>query len=432
MTTPSYVLMTAAHNEARFLPDTIASVLAQERPPRALDHRQRRVDRRDRPDRVRGGRSARLHPVPAVREHGEVPLRHGRHLLEEGLRRCAPACGASERSRARYLGNLDADVTFEPDLFARLLARMQAAPDIGLGGGSSTIRATGSANALFHQSRSGGRAAPVLPPRRSRTRSAAIFPLGQEDTIAQIMVRMHGYRVRAFEELRVLHQQDGEDKGRNPLKGQFHAGKMERAMGYHPLHMTARCAASAPAARSKARRGSRLHLGGRPGHSRRGAGRGRGVQPPAAAGEPPAAAARVARVAARRGPRGRLFHRLQSDRVLSLVAEVDIEQLAHPLNAPTAGPRDPQAGLDPADLDGAAGQTEPLDELRPAGAPEHPAPPDAASFGAIVVAVTARLSGLAARRAAGGRRRAVPIVAAEYPNDPVGARLVTGSVIFDK
>ena len=35
MTSPSYILMTAAHNEARFLPDTIASVLAQTVRPRA-------------------------------------------------------------------------------------------------------------------------------------------------------------------------------------------------------------------------------------------------------------------------------------------------------------------------------------------------------------------------------------------------------------
>ena len=37
MTSPSYALMTAAHNEARFLPDTIASVLAQKRPAGRLD-----------------------------------------------------------------------------------------------------------------------------------------------------------------------------------------------------------------------------------------------------------------------------------------------------------------------------------------------------------------------------------------------------------
>ena len=35
MTRPSYILMTTAHNEARFLPDTIASVLAQTVRPRA-------------------------------------------------------------------------------------------------------------------------------------------------------------------------------------------------------------------------------------------------------------------------------------------------------------------------------------------------------------------------------------------------------------
>ena len=66
-------------------------------------------------------------------------------------------------------------------------------------------------------------------------------PWGQEDSIAQMMARMHGWRVRSFDDLRVLHHKTAKEKSRHPLNGRFHTGKMERAMGYHPLYETAKC-----------------------------------------------------------------------------------------------------------------------------------------------------------------------------------------------
>ena len=56
-----------------------------------------------------------------------------------------------------------------------------------------------------------------------------------------MMARMHGWRVRSFDDLRVLHHKTAKEKGRRPLNGRFHAGKMERAMGYHPLYEAAKC-----------------------------------------------------------------------------------------------------------------------------------------------------------------------------------------------
>lgn len=56
-----------------------------------------------------------------------------------------------------------------------------------------------------------------------------------------MMARMHGWRIRAFDDLRVLHHKTAREKSRHPLNGRFHTGKMERAMGYHPLYETAKC-----------------------------------------------------------------------------------------------------------------------------------------------------------------------------------------------
>jgi glycosyltransferase involved in cell wall biosynthesis len=254
MTIPSYVLMTAAHNEARFLPDTIRCVLAQERPP------ERWIivsdGSTDDTDRIAS---------EAAEAHGFI-----RFLRFENKEKCPYVMGGISWKKvsalraglqslgevsAAYLCNLDADVTFEPDLFARLLARMEAAPDIGLGGGFIYNSSDGVLSPYFTNPDVVG--GPLQFFRRPVYDAiGGYLPFGQEDTIAQIMVRMRGYRVRAFEELRVLHNKTAKSKGRNPLKGQFHAGTMERAMGFHPLHMTARCAASV--ARSPLQSSARL------------------------------------------------------------------------------------------------------------------------------------------------------------------------------
>jgi len=241
MTSPSYILMTAAHNEARFLPDTIASVLAQTVRPRAWIIVSDKST--DETDRI---------AAEAAAEHGfirflrfENPLSRSPYPMGgiswkkvSALRAGLATLG--DVDAWAYLGNLDADVTFAPDYFATLVARMEANPDIGMAGG-------------FIYNSSDGREWPffvnldgVGGPNQFFRRAAweqidGYVPWGQTDVIAQIMVRMHDWRIRSFDDLRVLHHKTAKEKGRHPLNGRFHNGKMERAMGYHPLYAAAKC-----------------------------------------------------------------------------------------------------------------------------------------------------------------------------------------------
>jgi cellulose synthase/poly-beta-1,6-N-acetylglucosamine synthase-like glycosyltransferase len=241
LTTPSYILMTAARNEARFLPGTIASVLAQQIRPAAWvivsD------GSTDDTDRI-AAEAAAAHGFIRFLRHdnpGKSPYAMGGISWKKVTALNAGLASLGEAT-SDYLGNLDADVSFAPDLFARLLARMQAAPDVGLGGAFVYNVSDGVRAPYFASPDTVG--GPLQLFRREAWEAiGGYLPFGQEDTIAQIMVRMHGYRVRAFAELEVLHHKTAKSKGRNPLKGQFHAGAMERAMGFHPLHVTARCAA---------------------------------------------------------------------------------------------------------------------------------------------------------------------------------------------
>jgi biofilm PGA synthesis N-glycosyltransferase PgaC len=239
MTSSSYALITAAYNEARFLPDTIASVLAQAvRPAAWMIVSDSSTDDTDRIARE------------AAQAHDFI-----RFLRFQNTSKCPHPMGGTAWRKVSairaglaqldglpydYLGVLDADVTFAPDFYARLLERMEANPDIGIAGGF-----------IYHSSDRrewpyyinpkvvGG---PIQFFRRSvYEQIGGYVPWGQEDAIAQMMARMHGWRTLSFPDLRVLHHKTPKEKNRHPLRGRFHSGKMERAMGYHPLYAAAKC-----------------------------------------------------------------------------------------------------------------------------------------------------------------------------------------------
>lgn len=240
MPRPSYTLITAAHDEARFLPGAIAAVLAQEvRPALWIIVSDGSTDDTDRiaaeaaeaHDFIRFLRFEDRRPSP-------YPMGGISWLkvsaLRAGLARFGPAT-------SDFVGNIDADVTFAPDFFARLMARMEADPAIGIGGGF--IYNTDGAREWPYVASPETVGGPLQLFRREAWEAiGGYFPWGNEDAIAQIMVRMKGYRVRGFADLRVLHHKTAQAKGRNPLKGQFHAGRLERGMGFHPLHVSARWA----------------------------------------------------------------------------------------------------------------------------------------------------------------------------------------------
>jgi poly-beta-1,6-N-acetyl-D-glucosamine synthase len=242
MTSPSYSLMTAAYNEGRFLPDTIACVLAQDRrPERWIIVSDASTDDTDRIAAEAAETHDFIHFLRFENQEKCPYVMGGTtwkkvSALRAGLAKYGPLT-------SDYVCNLDADVTFEPDLFTQLIARMEAKPDLGLTSGYIWNISDGVTSPYFatNPDVAGG---PLQFFRRSVYEEIGGYvAFGQTDTIAQIMVRMHGHRVRSFPEFRILHHKTAKEKvGGSRLKGQFHAGKQERAMGFHPLHTMAKCA----------------------------------------------------------------------------------------------------------------------------------------------------------------------------------------------
>lgn len=135
MTRSRYTLMTAAYNEARFLPAAIEAVVAQTlRPDLWIIVSDAS---RDETDAIATEAAAAHDFIRFLRYENPAP-RSPRPMagiawkkvsaLTAGIAAFGPLTGD-------YLGNIDADVTFAPDFFARLIAKMDAAPDIGVGGG---------------------------------------------------------------------------------------------------------------------------------------------------------------------------------------------------------------------------------------------------------------------------------------------------------
>lgn len=240
----SYVLMTAAYNEARFLPATIEAVAAQSVAPAlwiiVSDSSTDATDAIVQEAAARHGfirflRHENRRPSPA-------PMGGTAWKKVTALRAGLAAFGA-EAPDTPFLGNIDGDVTFEPTFYASLMERMMADPALGLAGGF--IYHSSEGREWPYIARADGVGGPIQFFRRTAWDSVeGYIPWGQEDVIVQMALRMRGWGLRSYPDLRVLHHKTPREKNRHPLRGRFHTGTMERAMRYHPFYEAVKCAAA--------------------------------------------------------------------------------------------------------------------------------------------------------------------------------------------
>jgi poly-beta-1,6-N-acetyl-D-glucosamine synthase len=169
------------------------------------------------------------------------------------------AAFGAEAPDSPFLGNIDGDVTFAPDFYATLMERMAADPKLGLAGGFIYHASDDREWPYFVNPEVVG--GPIQFFRRTAWDAiGGYIPWGQEDAIVQIALRMQGWKVRSFPDLRVGHHKTPKEKKKNPLRGRFHTGMMERAMRYHPLYEAAKCAGAVT--RQPALLGSAAQLAG--------------------------------------------------------------------------------------------------------------------------------------------------------------------------
>lgn len=137
-----------------------------------------------------------------------------------------------------YIGNLDADVTFQRDYFECLLEKLDENEKLGIAGGmvgqfveNKFIRPDYNVNSVA--------GAVQMFRRRCFEEIGGYLPLrfGGIDAVAEVMARMCGWQVRSFAELTVHHHGRIGVAERGALSAKWRFGKRDYSMGMHPLFM---------------------------------------------------------------------------------------------------------------------------------------------------------------------------------------------------
>jgi glycosyltransferase involved in cell wall biosynthesis len=234
----TYVLVTPARNEEAFIEGTLRSVVNQHvRPLRWVVVSDGSTDKTD--EIVR--RYAEQHAwIELVR----MPERRDRQFAAKAR------CFAAGYERLRGLefdlvGNLDADITFDAEYYAFLVARFAERPRLGVAGTPFVEDASKphehsyahrSAN-LTHVS-----GACQMFRRECFEGVGGYVPIkgGAIDWIAVTTARMHGWETRTFVDKICYHHRKIGTGTHSPLRAKFHYGRKAYYVGGHPAWETLR------------------------------------------------------------------------------------------------------------------------------------------------------------------------------------------------
>lgn len=229
-----FVLITAARNEQNYIEKTIESVIHQTILPRLwVVVSDASTDRTDEIVRKYASeydfiRLKRLEGSNQRNFTSKVKaFRYGYEQLKD--------------MQYEFVGNLDADISFDSGYYEKVLEEFQHNKRLGIAGGvrydlcdrefRRVLCARNSVGGPFQLFR-----------RQCYERIGGFVPLegGGEDSVAEIMARMHGWHVESFPALRVYHYRATGTATGNILTARFRDGSKYYRIGYHPLFMVVR------------------------------------------------------------------------------------------------------------------------------------------------------------------------------------------------
>jgi glycosyltransferase involved in cell wall biosynthesis len=225
-----YVLITPAHNEEAFIERTLASMVAQT----VLPERWVIVDDGSTDETAKiVEKYAEGHP--RIELVGR-PQRHDRsfagkaHAFRVGLERVRSL-------KFNVIGNLDADISFDPDYFEFLLSKFDDDPQLGVAG-TPFIEDGGydSARDSFEGENHVAGGCQLFRRRCFEDVGGYIpNPAGGIDWIAVTTARMKGWRTRSFPEKRFHHYRTLGTAGRGPLRALYSYGEKDYYLGGSPV-----------------------------------------------------------------------------------------------------------------------------------------------------------------------------------------------------
>ena len=231
----SYVVITPAHNEERYIERTLQSMVAQT----VLPTKWVIVD-----DGSTDGtasvveRYAERHPFIRLVRKTRDPERNFARKVH------AFNCGLEELTGELYdfIGNIDADISFGSDYFEKILKAFEADPRLGISGGIVFTKFTDKFKTYDHTADSVGGKVQLF--RRACFEEIGGYrPLkfGGIDATAEIMSRMRGWKVcKSFEASAFEHRPTGFAYG-NSLVIKVCEGRRFYSLGYDPVFFFLRC-----------------------------------------------------------------------------------------------------------------------------------------------------------------------------------------------
>jgi len=233
----TYVLITPAYNEGRYLGKTIEGVLAQTlRPLRWIIVDDGSTDNTGEIIRGYAGRVGFIEGCPRRRMPQDTYYGSNVRAILQGYERLKD-CAFD------YLGILDADMILDPRYYEEVFRRFETNRDLGIATGTYVEEIA-------------GRWVEALLDRRSTPKALQVFrracyeqiggyvpcPHGGEDTYTEIMARMHGWQTWSFPEIRALHQKPvGAGVSQSLLRAKFRQGVTDYCLATHPVFMAAKC-----------------------------------------------------------------------------------------------------------------------------------------------------------------------------------------------
>lgn len=231
----SYVLITPARNEEAYIEETIKSVISQTILPKkwviVSD------GSTDRTDDIANKYAIRHDFIQLIRADGDRIRNFGSKAKSIDI-----GYGQLKKIEYDFIGNLDADISFDQNYFENILTKFHANMKLGIGGGviceiynGKTARQSTS----VEWSVSG---AIQLFRRQCYVDIGGYIPTKRGiDAIAEIMARMHGWEVRSFPEFKVWHHRPTGTAKQSILSAKFKLGMQDYSIGNLPSFEIVRC-----------------------------------------------------------------------------------------------------------------------------------------------------------------------------------------------
>lgn len=237
----SYVLVTAAYNEEGRIEETIKSVINQTHIPRKwIIVSDSSTDRTD--DIIRDYAARYKFITYARQEKRDIDAKRLEKVSIAQARAMALALEQLHDVEYEFLGNLDADITFEAEYYEKVINKLCDDPILGIaGGGAYNINPDGTLapGGFIKPYFVGG---PIQLFRRKCLEDIGGYsPYGHSDCIAIAKARMKGWKVQCFPEIRAFHHEVPSNTVREKMPTCFRMGQMDYIMGGLFIFEVVRC-----------------------------------------------------------------------------------------------------------------------------------------------------------------------------------------------